>query len=218
MVWRVRLVRESAAEAGVLSRGERRAEATGHGSALVERARRGDVEAFDELYRVHRDRVYTLCSDLCGNRELAEDLLQETFVRTWRGLRRFGGRSSFATWVHRIAINVCRDAARKARRQGPHPPAPSPSPSTTLGVNLERGSVEGSANVLGPDVAVVERVRATLAGLKPAFRSALVLRHTLGLSYEEIGETLGWSLAKVKVTIHRAKRAFKDAYGEGVER
>ena len=67
-------------------------------------------------------------------------------------------------------------------------------------------------------MAVVERVRATLAGLKPAFRSALVLRHTLGLSYEEIGETLGWSLAKVKVTIHRAKRAFKDAYGEGVER
>jgi RNA polymerase sigma-70 factor (ECF subfamily) len=168
----------------------------------VERARLGDVEAFDGLYRAHRDRVYTLCVDLCGDRELAEDLLQETFVRVWRGLRGFGGRSSFATWVHRIAVNVCRDAAR--RRQGTPPPSPSP--------HAERGRAERSAHGFGPDVVMVEQVRGTLAGLKPAFRAALVLRYTLELSHEEIGETLGWSLAKVKVTIHRAKQAFREAY------
>ena len=187
------MVCESAAEAGVLSRGERRSEATDCGSALVERARRGDVEAFDELYRVHRNRVYTLCVDLCGDRELAEDLLQETFVRVWRGLRGFGGRSSFATWVHRIAVNVCRDAVRRQRRQ----------------------AEEGSRSP-NPDTETVDRVRIALARLKPPYRAALALRYTLGLSYDEIGETLGWSLAKVKVTIHRAKRAFKLAYVEGI--
>jgi len=97
--------------------------------------------------------------------------------------------------VHRIAVNVCRDAGRR-----------------------RRSTVEESSGSSGPDREMVERVRATLAGLKPAFRTALVLRYTLGLSYEEIGETLGWSLPRVKVTIHRAKRAFKDAYVEGIER
>jgi RNA polymerase sigma-70 factor (ECF subfamily) len=195
MVWRVRLVGESAAEAGALSRGERRSEGTGCGSALVGRARLGNVEAFDELYRLHRDRVYTLCVDLCGDRELAEDLLQETFVRVWRGLRGFGGRSSFATWVHRIAVNVCRDAARRRGRQA-----------------------EEGGRSPNPDTETVDRVRVALARLRPPYRAALALRYTLGLSYEEIGETLGWSMPKVKVTIHRAKRAFRDAYCEGVER
>ncbi|MFB3879663.1 MAG: RNA polymerase sigma factor [Armatimonadota bacterium] len=173
-------------------------------SALVERARLGDVGAFDELYREHRDRVYTLCVDLCGDREMAEDALQETFVKAWRGVRGFRGRSSFATWVHRIAVNACRDAARRS----PHPPAPSP--------RLARGSDEDGGDSFGRD-ALVEQVRATLAGMKPSFRAALVLRYTLGLSYEEIGETLGWSMAKVKVTIHRAKAAFREAYVGGDE-
>jgi len=70
--------------------------------------------------------------------------------------------------------------------------------------------------VFGRD-ALVEQVRATLALLRPAFRAALVLRYTLGLSYEEIAETLGWSLTKVKVTIHRAKAAFRKAYVGGDE-
>lgn len=203
MVWRVKLVGEGAAEAGALSRGEQPREATDYGSALVGRARLGDVDAFDELYRVHRDRVYTLCVDLCGDRELAEDLLQETFVRAWRGLRGFGGRSSFATWVHRIAVNVCRDAAR--RRGG----RVEDSSGRGAGASSLRLS---SGQACRTDMAVVEQVRAALAGLKPAFRVALALRYTVGLSYEEIGETLGWSLPKVKVTIHRAKGAFREAY------
>jgi len=181
-------------EAGLLSGRERRTAVTDYGSALVERARLGDVEAFDGLYRMHRDRVYTLCVDLCGDREFAEDLLQDTFVKAWRGLRRFDGRSSFATWIHRIAVNVSRDAARRRPRQ-----------------------TGGDVRATLTDTAVVDRVRRALCLLKPTYRTALVLQYTLGLSYAEIAETLGWSLSKVKVTIHRAKRAFSDVYTEGTE-
>ncbi len=162
---------------------------------LVGRARRGDVEAFDDLYRLHRDKVYTLCLNLCRNTEQAEDLLQETFVRAWRGLPKFQGRSQFSTWLHRIAVNVCRDAACRRNHQ------------LELLTSAE------------PDQETVDRVRAALGRLRKPHRVVLVLRYTLSLSYQEIAETLNWSLPKVKVTIHRAKAAFKTAYCEvdGIE-
>jgi RNA polymerase sigma-70 factor (ECF subfamily) len=133
--------------------------------------------------------VYTLCLNLCGNRAEAEDLLQETFVRAYRGLPRFRGRARFTTWLHRIAVNLCRDAARRRRRSpDPLPIAPSPSSAT------------------------VDQVRAALARLRPQHRLVLILRYSQSLSYQEIGDLLSWSLSRVKVTIHRAKRAFKDIY------
>jgi RNA polymerase sigma-70 factor (ECF subfamily) len=141
--------------------------------------------------------VYTLCLNLCADREQAQDLLQETFVRVYRGLRTFRGGAQFATWLYRIAVNVSRDAARKQRvRERALPPAAS-----------EAG---------GGDM--VHQVRAALTRLRADHRAVLALRYTRSLSYQEIADLLGWSLPKVKVTIHRAKQAFKTAYlGVGEE-
>jgi RNA polymerase sigma-70 factor (ECF subfamily) len=162
------------------------------GQSLIERARDGDAAAFEQLYLNHRDRIYALCLNLSGNREEAQDLLQETFVRAYQALPRFRGRSRFSTWLHRIAANLCCDAAHQQRRAEeltpPHPES-SPRPTET-----------------------VERVRATLGLLPPRFRVVLALRYGQTLSYDEIAETLNWSLPRVKVTIHRAKRAFKEIY------
>ena len=158
-------------------------------SALVARARRGDEDAFDRLYVRHRDQVYTLCLNLCGDRDEAQDLLQESFVRAYRALRRFRGEALFTTWLHRIAVNVCHSAARRNQHRA------DPRPVAT-----------------GPDPGLVEQVRATLVHLRPRYRVVLALRYHQSLSYQEIAEMLNWSLARVKVTIHRAKRAFKDAY------
>jgi len=168
----------------------------GDASALVARARQGDMAAFDDLYVRYRDQVYTLCLNLCGEREQAEDLLQETFVRAWRGLSGFRGRSQFSTWLHRISVNVCRDAARRRRSLQPE-----------VRAGAER------------DDEIVDRVRSALGRLRTPHRVVLVLRYTLSLSYQEIAETLNWSLPKVKVTLHRAKAAFRDVYcqQDGVE-
>ena len=163
-------------------------------SALVARAQRGDEDAYDELYVRHRDHVYTLCLNLCGDRDEAQDLLQETFVRGYRALRTFRGEARFTTWVHRIAVNVCHSAGRR---------------------NQHRADLMPVATESNP--ALVEQVRAALVRLRPQHRVVLALRYHQSLSYQEIAELLNWSLSRVKVTIHRAKRAFKDAYRQAGE-
>jgi RNA polymerase sigma-70 factor (ECF subfamily) len=189
---RVREIREVAAESGLLTIDEAGSRAQSDESRLVARARHGEEAAFDQLYVRYRDRMYTLCLNLCGDGEQAKDLLQETFVRAWRGLPKFREQSRFATWLFRIAVNVCRDAARTRPPVATDPPA-----------------------VWNPDIVIVDHVRATLGKLQVAHRTALVLRYQLGLSYAEMSDLLHWSLAKVKVTLHRARAAFRDAYASG---
>ena len=165
-------------------------------AALVARARQGDNRAFEQLYLGHRNQMYNLCLNLCGDSDQAQDLLQETFVRAYRALPRFRGSSTFSTWLYRIAVNVCRDAARRRRRM----------------------RLAESAAPDAPDVGVAQTValvRSALLRLSPRHRAALALRYTLSLSHQEMANVLGWSLPKVKVTIHRARQAFKEAYRKG---
>ncbi len=163
-------------------------------TALIARACQGDTDAMDQLYRQHRNQIYTLCLNLCGNREEAQDYLQETFVRAFRKLSQFAGRSKLNTWLYRIAVNLVKETARR-------------------NCKATQAEVPASAAASScPDVDTTERVRAVLANMIPSYRLVLALRFSQGLSYQEIAECLGWSLARVKVTLHRAKRSFKNAY------
>jgi RNA polymerase sigma-70 factor (ECF subfamily) len=191
------MVSESAGEELVLSRARPTPGAAEADAELAARARGGDAAAFEQLYLRHRDEVYTLCLNLCGSREEAQDLLQEAFVRAWRAVRSFRGQARFTTWLHRIAVNLCHDAGRRKRLQrDPLPTRSARSPRDTETVAL---------------------VRSTLTQLRPGHRVVLALRYGQALSYQEIGEVLGWSLTRVKVTLHRAKRAFREAYLVGDE-
>src|SRR5580700_3596409 len=89
--------------------------------ALVQRACGGDVRAFERLYREHAGRVYGLCLRMTRDPAMAEDCTQETFINAWKALARFETRSSLATWLHRIAVNV---ALAKRRRNAPAEPMP----------------------------------------------------------------------------------------------
>src|ERR1700748_1189885 len=82
--------------------------------ALVERARAGDVRAFERLYREHVGRVYGLCLRMTRDPALAEDCTQEAFINAWKALARFETRSSLATWLHRSGVNVARAKRREA--------------------------------------------------------------------------------------------------------
>src|SRR6201982_446088 len=81
---------------------------------LVERARAGDVRAFERLYREHVGRVYGLCLRMTRDPAVAEDCTQETFINAWKALARFETRRPLATWLHRIAVNVALAKRRKA--------------------------------------------------------------------------------------------------------
>jgi len=83
----------------------------------VARAAAGDRRAFERLYRVHTDRIFSLCSRMCGDRTVAEELTQDVFVRAWEKLALFRGDSAFGTWLHRLAVNVILNARKGEGRR-----------------------------------------------------------------------------------------------------
>ena len=88
-------------------------------SALVAAARKGDMKAFERLYRLHSGKVMGLCLRMTRRRDVAEDCVQQTFIRAWRSLAAFEGRSAFGTWLHRIAVNeVLTHAAQSRHARG----------------------------------------------------------------------------------------------------
>ena len=166
---------------------------------LAERHRCGDARAFNEVYARFEEMVYNLAFRLSGNYEEAADLTQEIFLRIYRHLGSFGGRSSLKTWIFRIAVNHCRDRLSRWR------PLTQP-----LGDDPSEGEVAYADPSRGPEELAVaadegRRVAEGLAKLPPAFREAVVLRDIEGLSYEEIAEVLGVRIGTVRSRIARGR-------------
>src|SRR5579872_327943 len=167
----------------------------------VERAQSGDSDAFRLLVEQHSRAIFRLAFRMTGNEQDAEDVVQETFLRAYRQLSRYEARSSFSTWLYRIASNYALDLIRTRRRHEER---------------RERGNSEGR-DILqsipesspGPDrifygSQVKDRVSAALDRLSAQERSAFVLRHFEGLSIAEIGEALGTGTNATKHSIFRA--------------
>ncbi len=166
---------------------------------LAERHRCGDTQAFNEVYARFEEMVYNLAFRLSGNYEEAADLTQEIFLRVYRHLGSFGGRSTLKTWIFRIAINHCRDRLSRWR------PLTQP-----LGDDPGEGEVAYADPSRGPEELAVaadegRRVAEGLARLPSAFREAVVLRDIEGLSYEEIAEVLGVRIGTVRSRIARGR-------------
>ena len=169
--------------------------------AAVERARSGDGDAFRLLVERHSRNVFRLAYRMTGNEHDAEDVVQETFLRAYRQLDRYETRSSFGTWLFRIASNYSLDLLRSRRRRedkrersAPDQPdildsmpAPNPGPDRVA----FSGQVQG-------------RVQAALHALSEQERAAFVLRHFEGMSIEEIGRVLGTGTNATKHSVFRA--------------
>ncbi|WP_216214216.1 RNA polymerase sigma factor SigE [Amycolatopsis aidingensis] len=156
---------------------------------------------WDEVVREHADRVYRLAYRLSGNVHDAEDLTQETFIRVFRSLASYKP-GTFEGWLHRITTNLFLDMARRRSR-----------------VRME-GLPEDTDRIVGDDPSpeqVYSRthldpdLQAALDELPPEFRAAVVLCDVEGLSYEEIGATLGVKLGTVRSRIHRGRQALRVA-------
>ena len=167
----------------------------------VERARSGDSDAFRLLVEQHSRAIFRLAFRMTGNEEDAEDVVQETFLRAYRQLDKYEARSSFSTWLYRIASNYSLDLIRSRKRHEE---------------KRERGSVEDrdilqsiAVDSPGPDrllygSQVKDRVNAALNELSAQERTAFVLRHFEGQSIQEIGEALGTGTNATKHSIFRA--------------
>lgn len=170
---------------------------------LAERHRSGDAHAFDEVYERFGDMVYNLALRLSGHREEAADLTQEIFLRVYRHLGSFGGRSTLKTWVFRVAVNHCRD------RLSRHALLTLPIEEETG----ENGKAFADPSRSPEDLALAaddgRRVTEGLDHLAPVFREAVVLRDLEGLSYEEIAEVLGVRVGTVRSRIARGREQLR---------
>jgi RNA polymerase sigma-70 factor, ECF subfamily len=164
--------------------------------ALVQRACAGDVRAFERLYREHSGRVYGLCLRMTRDAAAAEDCTQETFINAWRALARFETRSSFATWLHRIAVNV---ALAKRRRVSP-------------AVELEEDEQIESDWTLETPLEVNE-IESAIGGLPDGARDVLVLHAIYGYSHGEAAQMLGVAEGTCKAQLHRARRLLRERLG-----
>jgi RNA polymerase sigma-70 factor, ECF subfamily len=170
---------------------------------LVERSRAGDPVAFEELVRRHADQLYAVVLSFVADADEAEDVTQEAFLRAWRSIHRFEGRSRFFTWLYRIGIN---EAKRRGERRPvgtieDDPIAEAPDWSEAPEVRAEQGDLRR----------VLERA---VRALPVEYRTPLILRDVEGLSTQEAAEVMELREAAFKSRLHRARLAVRRAVDE----
>ena len=178
-------------------------------SALVAKAREGDVSAFNELVNSYSRKIFRLAKHITQNDEDAEDVLQETFLKAFEHLPDFQGQSKFYTWIVRIAVN---ESLMKLRKRKSDRSVPLDEPVDTgedtvvreIAVWEENPEQKYSREELG------QILDEAVEGLRPAFRTVFVLRDIEELSTEETAEALGISVPAVKSRLLRARLQLRE--------
>jgi RNA polymerase sigma-70 factor, ECF subfamily len=173
---------------------------------LVERARGGDREAFEELVRRHADRLYAVVLRFVADGGEAQEVTQEAFLRAWRSIGRFEGRSRFFTWLYRIGINEAK------RRAGRRPPVTLVSLDDEPIPEAPDWSQAPDARLRHADLRrlIEEAIRA----LPIEYRAPLILRDVEGLTTQEAAEVMDLTEAAFKSRLHRARLAVRRALDE----
>jgi RNA polymerase sigma-70 factor (ECF subfamily) len=165
----------------------------------IDRARKGDLRAFESLVRDYQADVWRFAYHLTRNRATAEDVTQEAFFRAYRGLGSYKGQAKFTSWLLRIVRNCAVDAYRKTRKEAPtpadeHRPAERPAPS--------------------PSAEERARINDAIRRLPMPLREPFVVIEVLGYSYQEASVILGLRVGTVKSRMHRARAALIDTLSD----
>ena len=170
-------------------------------TTLVEQVRTGDRRAFSELVRRHQPAVYRSCYRILGHdEEDAKDASQETFLRAYRKIDTFRGRSTFKTWLVRVAINVSLNERSSRGRKVPH---------SDIDLAQFVASIEEGPEVALTRAEAVIRMHGALRLVRPDHRAAIVLRELEGLTYQETAESLGVAQGTAKSWVHRGRDQLK---------
>lgn len=174
---------------------------------LVARAKKGEMQAFEEIVTAYERRVYLLAFRSCGNEQDARDVSQEVFLRVYRSIDGFRGESRLSTWIYRITMNICIDFARRQ----------STAPQTTaLEGEEERGIAFPDSNPAHQPEAMAdasvlrEEIQVALEALSQEHRTIVLLRDVYGLRYDEIAEQLQITEGTVKSRLARARKNLRE--------
>lgn len=177
---------------------------------LIDKARTGDRAAFGSLIRKHQRRLYSCAIQMLGDRSEAEDAVQESFMRAFRAIDRFDGRSELSTWLYRICINVSLNIIRKRKRtdsldlQDPRTPEPAADPSQN---NTDPRRALQSAEL-------ASRLSKALDGLSPTLRTTVIVVLIEGVPQKDAAVTFGCSEGTVAWRIHEARRRLRESLGD----
>src|SRR6476660_7325713 len=177
--------------------------------ALVQAAKKGDDSAFEELVRRYDRNVFRIAQHITQNREDAEDVVQEAFLKAYENLHQFQEQSKFYTWLVRIAVN---EALMKLRRRRPERMVSLDEDVKTEEDSLPREIADWSPNPeqMYNQAELKEILSKTIQGLPPSFRTVFVLRDVEGLSTEETADALDLSIPAVKSRLLRARLQLRE--------
>ena len=176
----------------------------------VAAARRGDGNAFRLLVEAYARRLFTLCVRITRDATLAEDAVQEALFNAWRHIAEFDGRSSFKTWLHRIAVNAALEQMRRnARHKNVDAPQSDSADDDDFLLQCSSEDAGPEQHALGDEIG--RHVDDHLARMTAIERTAFVLRHSEGHSIEEISQTLSMNTSASKQAIFRAVRKLRGA-------
>ncbi|HDL77432.1 MAG TPA: sigma-70 family RNA polymerase sigma factor [Lentisphaerae bacterium] len=177
--------------------------------ALLNRMQAGDEAACEELVRRYQSRIYSLVYNMVGNREDAEDLVQDIFVRAFRNIGTFQGRSRFYTWLYRIAINLTINFLKRPARRGK-----LSLDDVDLGIERDRTFVEMvSRRTPATDMRITElqeRLNKALQKLSDKHRTVVVLHDIEGIPHQEIARMLRCSAGTVRSRLFYARRRLQE--------
>jgi RNA polymerase sigma-70 factor, ECF subfamily len=172
--------------------------------ALVDRCRKGDLGAFEELYRQHAGRLYSVACRMVGNPSDAEDLLQEIFLSAHRKLGSFRGDSALGTWLYRLATNLCLDHLRSRAAR---------TSQLTGALDDETGLADAGSRTLADSALTRVDLERALAQLPDGCRAAFVLHDIEGLEHREVADALGIAEGTSKSQVHKARLRLRGLLG-----
>lgn len=189
-----------------------RATVSAEEKALIERCKRGDLAAFNDLVRKYEKQVYNFAYRLTGNYDDANDVAQDAFLRVFNAIGTFRGDASFSTWLFRITTNVFLDDRKRAKAH----------PHTSLDEYLELGESSVARQIEDPsptpeaileETERVQILQSAIGSLSEDQRAVVTLYHGQQKSYEEIAEIMDLPLGTVKSRLNRARLALKEKLG-----
>ncbi len=163
-------------------------------SELISAVKQGDKASFKHLYEAEKGRVFAICLRLTKNRELSEELTQESFIQAWKKIKQFRGDSKFSTWLHRLTTNIVLDRIRLKRHE------------------YEENSEELDLSIPADPSLDDDRrdLEMGISKLPDGARTVFVLFELQGFSHEEISDKVGIAIGTSKAQLHRAKSMLKE--------